>query len=95
MAIRRPLADYPLVRVRARLMAELERHAVLGFPAIEGEGIQRVTVAYSDLVMRDDAAALCDASRELLRKTEGLVDIVLRVQAEAYELGGQKMPAWN
>jgi hypothetical protein len=45
--------------------------------------------------MRDDADALCDASRELLRKTESLVDIVLRVQAEAYELGGRKMPPWN
>jgi hypothetical protein len=45
--------------------------------------------------MCDDAGALCGATRELARKTESLIDIVLRVQAEAYELGGKKMPPWN
>jgi hypothetical protein len=88
------LAAYPLVRVRARLMAENEQCAVLGFPGHEG-ALQQVTVDYAELGMRDDAAALCDASRELMRKIEGLVDVGLRVQAEAFELGGEKMPPWN
>jgi hypothetical protein len=88
------LAAYPLVRVRARLMAEYERCVVLGFPSCDGNP-QQIIVPSADLAMRDDAAALCDASRELMRKTENLVDIVLRVQAEAYELGGKKMPPWN
>jgi hypothetical protein len=90
----RRLAIYPLVRVRARLIAEHPRCAVLGFPTCEG-GLQRVTVGLADLGMREDAAALCDASRELMRKIESLVDIALRVQAEAFELGGEKMPPWN
>jgi hypothetical protein len=76
------------------LMAEYERCAVLGFPGHEG-ALQQVTVELADLGMREDAAALCDASRELMRKTESLVDIALRVQAEAFELGGEKMPPWN
>jgi hypothetical protein len=69
----RRLAAYPLVRVRARLMAERERCAVLGFPSCQGE-LQQVIVPYADLGMRDDAAALSDASRELVRKTENLID---------------------
>jgi hypothetical protein len=89
----RRLAAYPLVRVRARLMAENEQCAVLGFPGHEG-ALQQVTVDYAELGMRNDAAAICDASRELMRKIEGLVDIGLRVQAEAFELG-EKMPPWN
>jgi hypothetical protein len=88
------LAAYPLVRVRARLMAEYEGCAVLGFPGHEG-GLQQVTVELAELGMRHDAAALWDASRELMRKIEGLVDVVLRAQAEAFELGGEKMPPWN
>jgi hypothetical protein len=88
------LAAYPLVRVRARLMAENEQCAVLGFPGHEGE-LQQVTVGYADLGMRNDAAAICDASRELMRKFESLVDVGLRVQAEAFGLGGEKMPTWN
>jgi hypothetical protein len=88
------LAAYPLVRVCARLMAEHKRCAVLGFPNSQG-AVQQVTVDYAELGMRDDAAAICDASRELMRKIEGLVDVGLRVQAEAFELGGEKMPPWN
>jgi hypothetical protein len=51
------LATYPLVRVRARLMAEHERCAVLGFPNSQG-AVQQVTVDYAELGMRDDAAAI-------------------------------------
>jgi hypothetical protein len=65
------------------LMAEYERCAVLGFPGHEG-ALQQVTVELADLGMREDAAALCDASRELMRKIEGLVDIGLRVQADRH-----------
>jgi hypothetical protein len=88
------LAAYPLVRVRAGLIAELEQSAVLGFPNDKGN-FQQVTVDYAELGMRDDAAAICDASRELMRKIEGLVDVGPRVQAEAFELGGEKMPPLN
>lgn len=85
----------PLVRVRARLMAEYGSHCVLGFPDVDGK-LQQITVALSDLAMRDDAADLCDAAIELMRKIESLIDIGLRVQAEAYELGGRKMrPNWR
>jgi hypothetical protein len=38
-----------------------------------GDGIQQIFVPLGDLGMRDDADALCDASRELLRRSEGSI----------------------
>jgi hypothetical protein len=55
-------------------MAEYERCVVLDFLTCSGD-LQQVTVALADLGMRNDANALCAASRELVREAQSVVDI--------------------
>ena len=77
-----------LVHVRGYVAVARSHSAIVRIPTCKLDVEWPIEVSFADLVLPVDTDGLCEAAGLLMQRLEALRELGLRVQAEAYEVGG-------